>query len=224
MISFEWNNYKFKLIYCGKGLVRTKNMIGHRHSFNSYELHYILDGKGTLNTEDATYHFSKGDFYVTGPNIYHQQSADQKVYYTEGCIYLESCGKRTDNSLVSTFLSKHFHFCKNEQLAYYFEKAAKEMEEKKPGYESVVIGLISILMTEITRLYLPEFENHANVNDNLYDKRFLIIETEFINNPQNITLTGLADAIGLCERQTQRLLKKYYGKSFTEKKRESINK
>lgn len=221
MLYFEWNGYKFKVIHYGKGLFK-ENMVGHRHSLNSYELHYILDGKGTLNTEDSSYPLSKGDFYVTGPDIYHQQDTDRDTPFTEAYIYLQSCGQKTNDTLVSTFLSKHFYFCKNKELAYYFERIAKEQEEKRPGYECMSSNLISILLTEITRLYLPDFINTSENNDNLYDKRFFIIETEFINNAKTVTLSKLADAIGVCERQTQRLLKKYYGKSFTEKKRESI--
>jgi len=226
MITFEWNNYKFKLLHCGKGVIKSPKNTAHRHSKNSYKLHYILDGKGILYTEDGTYNFSKGDFFVTGPDIYHQQSADQTLYYTECCIYLEACGSKTDNVLVSAFLEKHFYFSNNESISWLFEQSAKEMKEKKLGYESVIIGLISVLLTELTRLYLPESFGVVNANskinsDNLYDKRIYIIENAFDLNHRGLTLSSLADSLGLCERQTQRLIKKYYGKSFSEKKRES---
>ncbi len=50
-----------------------------------------------------------------------------------------------------------------------------------------------------------------------------MIEYAFINNP-SITLRELSDIIGLCERQTQRLLRKYYRKTFREKKAEAMKK
>ena len=77
------------------------------------------------------------------------------------------------------------------------------------------------LLTEITRLYWPGFSGTTQNHENLNDRRFIIIETAFIDDPKGITLAKLSDMIGLCERQTQRLLEKYYNKSFSEKKAEA---
>lgn len=56
--------------------------------------------------------------------------------------------------------------------------------------------------------------------EELNDRRFVLIEQAFLYTP-DLTLSELAEKIGVCERQTQRLLKKYYGKTFREKKKES---
>ena len=44
-----------------------------------------------------------------------------------------------------------------------------------------------------------------------------------MNNGENVTLTELSEKIGLSERQTQRLLRKYYGKNFREIKRNILS-
>ena len=223
MISFKWNDFDFTLIDFGKGVFR-KDMAGHSHSKNSYELHFIVDGEGKLTTDTKTYNLSKGDFFVTGPNIYHQQSTSPKNPLTEYYLYIQASDKKTNNALVSTFQSNHFYLCRDCKLFSVVERILQEDNEKKWGYENIIAALMQILMTEITRLYWPDFKVTNDNTENLNDRRFILIEQAFINDPEGITLTKLSGIIGLCERQTQRLLEKYYGMSFSEKKAESIKK
>ena len=120
MISFLWNGYEFKIVQYGVGVFR-KDMTGHSHSKNSYELHYITNGKGKLTTDSNVYQLSKGDFFITGPEIYHQQSTNIEEPLHEIFIYLQTNGKKTNDTLVSAFLSTHFYFGKNEEFQKYFE-------------------------------------------------------------------------------------------------------
>lgn len=76
------------------------------------------------------------------------------------------------------------------------------------------------LLTRITRLYAPADYSAPEKDENLNDMRFLIIENMFLYN-KDFTLKDLSRKLGVCERQTQRLLKKYYGKTFREKVKES---
>lgn len=223
MITFKWNNYEFSVLQLGLGVFK-EDMAGHSHSKNSYELHYIIDGEGMLTTDSKSYPLSKGDFFVTGPNIYHQQSTDKKNPLKEIFIYLQTDGQKTNDILISTFLSTHFYFAKQYGLQLLFENILSENDEKKFGYESAVGAIMQLLLTHITRIYAPHFNDIPSINQNLNDRRFLIIEKAFIENSEKVTLSGLAAEIGLCERQTQRLLQKYYGKSFKEKKAESMKK
>lgn len=112
-------------------------------------------------------------------------------------------------------------FCYLENVDNQFAKMLlNEWKNKNPDYESVISGLMIIILTQITRLLLPkDFQEFTN-KENLNDKRFAIIEQAFLYE-NDITLTKLSQMIGLCDRQTQRLLKKYYGKSFREIKKES---
>lgn len=223
MLQFQWDNFSFTLQNFGKGIF-TKNMVGHSHSKNSYELHYILDGEGTLTTDNHCYPLSKGVFFVTGPNVYHQQSTNLQKPLTEIYIYIQASEKKTNNALVSTFLAKHFFFQEDCPFADIFERLLHEDEEQKWGYQNSIIALIQLLMTEITRVYLPNHSTLTENNVSQNDKRFILIENAFIDHPEDITLRSLSELIGLCERQTQRLLQKYYGKSFNEKKSEALRK
>lgn len=221
MIDFQWNNSKFSLIQFGMG-VFTKDMVGHSHSKNSYELHYIIGGKGDLTTETDTFELSKGDFFVTGPNIYHKQSTDIHNPLKEIFIYLQTHEEKSKDLLVSSFLLTHFFFSNEPDLQTYFESVLNESDESKFGYQSAVSAALQLLLTHISRVYVPQLNGSSSINQNLNDQRFVIIDKAFIYRADTITLSELATEIGLCERQTQRLLHKYYGKSFKEKKKECL--
>ena len=223
MIRFIWNDYEFKVIQYGRGVYR-EDMAGHSHSANSYELHYILGGKGTLVTDTNSFEVSKGSFFVTGPQVYHQQNTNTAEPLEEAHIYLEACGKKTNDALVSAFLSNVFYICSDNLLEEYINTILFEKERKAIGYEAIVCANIQIILTWLARRYLPDSFPRPIESENLNDKRFLIIENAFIANPQELTIAKLSAMIGLCERQTQRLLKKYYGKTFTEKQREATRK
>lgn len=52
----------------------------------------------------------------------------------------------------------------------------------------------------------------------LNNQRYLIIDQAFLNHYNTITLDSLSEQVGLSKRQTQRLLKQYYGMDFNQKR------
>lgn len=218
MINFTWNNVLFNITDIGSGVLRY-DIQRHAHSKNSYELHFILGGKGELVTDTEKYRLKAGDFFITGPNVYHGQNSDRDDPILDIFIMLQAVNTDKANAISSAFLATHFYHSQN----FDYETAkqiADEFKNKKVDYKSAVSGLAMKLLTDIIRLFLPSAFSEAASPENLNDRRFIIIEQEFLFNP-NPNLTELSNKLGICERQTQRLLKKYYGKSFREKKKES---
>ena len=133
---------------------------------------------------------------------------------------------KSKNVFSSIFTQHNFCYLENVDNKY-AKMLLSEWKNKNPDYKSVISGLMIIILTQITRLLLPkDFQEFANKerfpNSKIVvlDNRFAIIEQAFLYENE-ITLTKLSQMIGLCDRQTQRLLKKYYGKSFREIKKES---
>ncbi len=221
MIEFYWNDVLFNMTDIGGGTLG-KDIPRHAHSINSYELHFITGGKGILITDTNKYELTKPNFFITGPNVYHEQIADKSNPVND--IFIMYQAVRTDkaNAVSSVFLENCFCFFEDFDVST-AQQILQEYRQKNVDYESVVCGLSMKLLTDITRHFMPSgfVENAAYTG--LYDRRFVIIEQALLYTP-DITLTELSRKIGLCERQTQRLLKKYYGKSFREKKRESKSK
>lgn len=217
MIAFLWNNIKFKITDIGGGALG-EDIPRHAHAKNSYELHFIINGKGNLITDTREYNLKSGNFFVTGPNIYHSQTADKENPVEDVFITIQAEDAGKPNAVSGVFLDTCFCF-----YDYFENETAKEIlkeyREKRIDYTTAVSALCTKLLTDISRLYLPPAFEKNTAAENLNDRRFVIIEQSFLYNP-DISLRELSDKIGVCERQTQRLLKKYYSKSFREKKRE----
>ncbi|MGN1421666.1 MAG: cupin domain-containing protein [Eubacterium sp.] len=221
MIKFTWNGVVFDITDMGGGSLGD-DIPRHSHAKNSYELHFITGGKGELVTDTKSYELKAGDFFITGPNIYHAQSANKKDPVKDVFIMLQVINSDKANAVSSTFLDTHFYFCENFKNDVAVE-ILYEYRNKKTDYKSAVSGLSVKLLTDITRFLLPPSFSEVLAGESLNDRRFVIIEQAFLYNP-SLTLTELSGKIGVCERQTERLLKRYYGKTFREKKAESRQK
>lgn len=218
MINFIWNGVLFDITDIGGGTL-SFDIQRHAHSKNSYELHFIKGGRGELVTDTEKYGLAAGDFFITGPNIYHGQGSDINDPIQDIFIMLQAVNTDKATAVSSAFLATHFYYSKDFDFTA-AEQIAEEFKNKKIDYKSAVGGLAMKLLTDITRLFLPETISETLSPENLNDRRFVIIEQEFLFN-RNLSLAELSGKLGICERQTQRLLKKYYGKSFREKKKES---
>ena len=64
MIEFTWNNVAFLVTDIGGGVLG-KRIPRHAHALNCYELHFITNGRGELETDDRVYHLKRGDFFIT---------------------------------------------------------------------------------------------------------------------------------------------------------------
>lgn len=221
MIDFSWQGIDFEIAALGGGVLKS-DIGGHIHSKNSYELHFITGGKGTLITESAEYQLKAGDFFVTGPGVYHAQGTDPLDFITDYYIYFQITRMKETSAFAAVFLNTGFWISENFDSST-AKEIVEEFRSKRAGYKSAVAGLMMKLLTDITRCYCPSDFSEAEEAENLNDKRFILIENAFLYNP-DLTLQKLSETIGVCPRQTQRLLKKYYGKSFREKKREITRK
>lgn len=219
LIEFEWNGVRFALADCGGGKLNEVIPM-HCHSENSYELHFILGGKGTLITDSGEYKMRAGNFFVTGPLINHSQIPDKNDPVEDIFIYLQKRNYSKLNSASKLFLETRFFYYQDFENACAAE-ILREFRGKEPGMEYAAAGLMINLLTRITRLYAPLNSNVNQKSENLNDLRFIIIENMFLYN-RKFTLKELSVKLGVCERQTQRLLKKYYGKTFREKMKENL--
>lgn len=217
MINFNWNNVLFDITDIGGGVLG-EDIPRHAHSKNSYELHFIIDGKGKLITDTEEFELGANDFFITGPDIYHEQIAERNDPVRDVFVMLQAVNTAKANAISSVFLENNFYFLKGFDVSA-AQIILDEFRNKKVDYKSAIGGLAMKILTDITRQLLPIAFTENISAESLNDRRFVIIEQAFLYTP-DLTLSELSGRIGLCERQTQRLLKKYYGKTFREKKKE----
>lgn len=217
MIEFHWAGITFLLADCGGG--RLLNDIPmHYHSKNSYELHFITEGKGTLQTENNEYSLQKGDFFITGPLVKHAQLSDKSNPLQDIFIYLQV--KKADNLNNGAKLFFNTAFCFYNQFDFTVpSQILLEYKNRLFSREDMISGLLKQLLTIIIRIYDENSADSSFLSDSLDEQRFLIIENMFLYK-KDLTLSALASRLGLSERQTQRFLKTHYNKSFRDKIKE----
>lgn len=217
MIKFTWNNVEFNITDLGGGKLG-EAIPRHAHAKNCYEFHFIIGGKGTLKTDEKAFNLKANDFFITGPNVYHSQDFNKNNPVEDVFILIQAQNTAKANTIGKVFLENHFYFLENIDNST-AKNILKEYKEKAPDYQSAIAGMMMQVLTDTVRLFLPNDFADLNINDNLNDKRFAIIEQAFLYE-KDLTLSKLSQMIGLCDRQTQRLLRKYYNKSFREIKKE----
>lgn len=200
----------------------------HSHSRNSYEMHYISYGCGTLIADDTTYKVTPGTFFMTGPQVLHEQISDPDDPMREYGVYLKVKlpRKGTKNRLLRSFLQQSFYFgTAGIELYDLMKKLIGELEQESDGQQLMLSALLQELIVLISRLYVtaPEADTSdktagAHLPD---DQTYLIIEEAFLYNYRDITLDSLAKLLNLSHRQTERLLRQHYNKTFLQKKKEA---
>ena len=241
-LSFTIENMEFTVLSIGLEKMVTP-IPRHVHSANSYELHYISYGYGTLIANDKEYAITPGTFYVTGPGVFHEQVSKSDDPMTEYGVYLQvapvvskASGTASSpqqsrsihaNDLLLKFLDYKFWFGEADAALHdVMKRILSELELRPLGYENMLPALLQELILTIIRLYqnkelaeAPEGVNEQKITPN--DMTYLMIEEAFLYNYRDLTLPKLASQVNLSVRQTQRLLQKHYNKNFAQKKTEA---
>lgn len=201
----------------------------HSHSKNSYEIHYIPYGCGRVVIAGKDYEVTPNTLFITGPFVKHAQFPNRHDPMCEYCIYLKTgrssvSSNSPDEKLLATLFKKtDFWFGQDTQDIHTLMKQLFfELERRYTGYSIQAEILLKQLIIKLIRNY----ENKSavstmNVSQNLIDNKYLIIEECFLYEYRTLTLDKLSARLGLGIRQTERLLKEHYDKTFLQKKTEA---
>lgn len=199
----------------------------HSHGNNSYEIHYIPSGYGHVKINQVLYDIVPGTLYITGPHVEHAQVPSREDPMCEYCVYVKvGKGKKKNPqtpSVLELFTGTPFWFGQDSQNIHGLMKQLfYELENRYTGYMIQVETLLTQLIILMVRNY--EMKSKAKQHfapSNLEDSKFIILEEYFLYEYQNLSLDTLAQRLGLSRRQTERLLKDHYGKTFQQKKTEA---
>lgn len=221
-IKFQLDNLKIKVIHINYG-VFYKPFPKHKHGNKFYEAHLVTGGSGTLIADGREYPVKGGMLYMTGPLVEHEQITNPEDPMDEYCIQFEiSETKGEKPGKTATFLKETVFWIgeDTQNMARLFEMLTEECENKKIGYIQSVINLSFQVMVCLARNYAgsEQVGDYSPITPD--DKRTIIADESFMYNYQTITLEELSRRLNLSTRQTQRFLKKAYGKSFRELKNE----
>lgn len=200
-----------------------KTIPSHRHGAGCYEIHYIAEGYGKADINGQHFDITPNTLYVTGPDIEHAQLPLADNPMKEYCIYLKfpKHWKKTKNTpIVETFTRNSFWFSKDRQgIEQLLRRLFFELSNQPTGYQLAIESLLSQIIIYIVRNYEQKVNDTLRTfSCNKNDSITVIIDEYFLNEYPSLSLNTLANRLNLSPRQTQRLLKEYYGKTFHQKK------
>ena len=209
---------------------QTWNTPSHMHSSNSYEIHYIPKGKGTLLSNQCSYELYPNILYTTGPHVEHQQYSDSDDPTFEYCIYLEIAeshssshkGTARQKHIMDTFLRYPFWYGKDcADLPVTLEQIHAEFSNPGPAASIMLQALFMQFLVNILRNYEPATNAAITYIPIPLIKAYILIEDSFLLEYNTITLEELANRLGLSTRQTRRILFDQYGQNFLQKRTEA---
>jgi len=192
------------------------------HSHSTWELHFIAQGRGELRVGRELYPIVPGTFYLTGPGVFHEQKADRLDPMNEFCLNFDLVRPpvlgREEASLVQVLDDQPFWFGTDDQGSIsLFEKVFIELETRRIGAYFAIQDLLSLIVLQTVRSLAPRQTSRSDLpGKDLHSARRFWIDRYFdLDEPHS--REGLADVIGTSVRQLNRILKDFYGMSFTEK-------
>ena len=209
---------------------QTWNTPSHSHSSNSYELHYIPQGRGTLISSQKSYDLYPNVLYTTGPHVEHQQYPDPDDPTYEYCIYLrieETHAKQRrknmeQENIMDLFLNYPFWYGTDQgDLPVTLEQIHRELFDPKPAAGLMLEALFIQFMVKVLRNYKPASKAAITSIPIPLIKAYILIEDSFLLEYDTITLEELSHRLGLSTRQTSRILFDRYGQTFTQKRTEA---
>ena len=209
---------------------QTWNTPSHSHSSNSYELHYIPQGRGTLISSQKSYDLYPNVLYTTGPHVEHQQYPDPDDPTYEYCIYLrieETHAKQRrknmeQENIMDLFLNYPFWYGTDQaDLPVTLEQIHRELFHPKPAAGLMLEALFIQFMVKVLRNYKPASKAAITSIPIPLIKAYILIEDSFLLEYDTITLEELSHRLGLSTRQTSRILFDRYGQNFIQKRTEA---
>lgn len=198
------------------------------HKHNSYEFHFIPQGKGNLRIGKTNYEITPGTFYLTGPDIYHEQVSDNEEPMVEYCINLEliHLDKWNENSYpypaqeiigINELLTSTTFWMGEDTYSSWklIQKILDEYHLPMLGYCMYMESLIIQLVINIVRCYQGDKKvSYTKTFDSLSQNRRKIMDSFFREYHKPLKPEALAASLGVSRRQVDRLMIQYYGMSF----------
>ena len=194
----------------------------HTHSNTSYEIHYTERGRGNVEIDGKSYPVEADMLYITGPGVVHAQTSDRTDSIVEYCLYL-NCRQTTffQPGFFSLFAETKFWVGRDEGRVFpLLRQLIEENRQQQPGSVEMSETILKQIIITLTRMYSQSLHEKAipsTVPALTHEGLMPVIEDAFFYRYRTLTLEELATLLNLSVRQTQRLLKRSFGKTFSQK-------
>ncbi len=202
-------------------LERTVDSEIHSHSF--FEMHYFLEGNGSVTVGRETVRFEPGMILLIAPEKYHIQSMESPV--TAKYIFkfsLEAVKSKNDDialPLTERILSGGFILIKdNQDVLAALREIEKELAAELKGYKGIVSSLLTVVMTKLCRECCGAAKTEKTDGMAISARTETIIDNYFDQNyNRGAKIEELCGLVHLSCSQLSRVIRSMYGVSFKEK-------
>ena len=211
-----------------------KDVRPHWHYFT--EMVYLVKGKLIAEVEGRKYNLSAGDLIIFFPKQIHtffeyaSKPGDEELFFyvikfddmilsntTPGSPKLPRILNTANQS------KNYFNLITAEELKYnpvklFFENCIWETHNKQFGYDIKVASTISLIVTELIRIWLRRgfvFSTKTTF-DQFSNKDFSVLEYIDKHSSENINIEDLADRCGMCYSKFAKQFKSQFGRTCKE--------
>ena len=199
------------------------------HCHMSYELHFIPYGRGTLIADGVSYAVEPGTLFLTGPQVYHEQISDLHDPMAECCInfdvtllkkakWKENIPEMEIDEIARTLFETRFWFDRDEHRCIeLFEKIADELDRQYIGYCYNIRNYVSQIIINTVRCYSRHKKAAYPIPRRTLDEKREQILDRLLIKDKNLSLTRLANELGVSARQLRRIIQRHYNTNFKKK-------
>ncbi|GER87632.1 hypothetical protein KDW_17940 [Dictyobacter vulcani] len=234
-IRFRWGQYGIQVLRCHLTTLEAGHVI-QAHKHRDYEFHFIPSGSGSVQLEDGTYPVHTGMFYLTGPQVIHQQEADACEQLDELCLHIdivkldqatadtdhevqwgeswevgeaEECIRQLDTMQAHPTIDQY-------DAMSWFLTAYRAWHDRELGAFSTIRQALIQIMLRAARAHHVTQINTALPSRDMNAYRYSLA-TQYIrdNYAHPLTLEEVAEELHICGRQLQRILDEQAQETFS---------
>lgn len=175
---------------------------------NEYQINYITEGRGILETRDGKFQIKPGSIIIIAPNFWHRYRPLKKTGWTEQFIgFNGNIAEQFLNHTLFTSKPPVTQIGMHAEVLDTYLKIFDLVKEEKPGYQQIASGMIVKLLG-----YLLSFEMQKEFTGKRIEH--IIEEVRFTMRAQvdgNIDLKELADKHHIGYSYFRKMFKSYTG-------------
>lgn len=215
MYSYKYSNpfsepaskMDLKLYYCGTTDCDCDHSWGPALK-DHFKLHYIHSGKGILKVGNKTYNLVKGQCFLICPEVVTYYSADLGEPWTYYWVAFNGLNARTYLSRANLSLENPIlDFSDEEIIINCFTQMFKDSQIKKSGDMRMLSSLYLLLAT------LSDSTSNEVSSSNINSHVKKSLEWIEVNYSGNISISEMADYVGLNRKYFSKLFKESVGMS-----------
>ncbi len=177
---------------------------------HEYQIIYITEGEGIIETKDETIPIKKGSIIVIRPDMWHRYKPLKKTGWHES--YIGFNGTFADSIFNHSFFSTEppvIQVGYHESIIEVFLELINLIRDEKPGYHEMCSGLVIYILGKILSIKKKEDFNNKSI-ESIIQNACIIIRN---NLNANLNIEDLASDLNISYSLFRKVFKKYMGLS-----------